>query len=250
MSTDSRKTEGLVIRQVDFSETSRVVTMFTRDFGKISVLAKGAKRLKSSFEAAIDLLTRCEIVFLHKPTSSLDILTEARLVERFRASAHDVNVYYAGLYVAELLGSCSEEFDPYPRWYDAAVTTLSRLQSEADFRLTVLRFELLTLAEMGLLPEFESCQCGRPVMDNQDRWSLWVQQGVLLCSQCRQSEMSTRPLTGGVITLLRRLSQTEIADDFTPAPTIQQLKSIRHLMTALISQTLDHRPKMLAYLKY
>ncbi|HCS54471.1 MAG TPA: hypothetical protein DIW81_23285 [Planctomycetaceae bacterium] len=62
--------------------------------------------------------------------------------------------------------------------------------------------------------------------------------------------MSTRPLTGGVITLLRRLSQTEIADDFTPAPTIQQLKSIRHLMTALISQTLDQRPKMLAYLKY
>ena len=49
------KTEGIVIRQADFSESSRVVTFFTRDFGKISALAKGAKRLKGPFQAAIHL---------------------------------------------------------------------------------------------------------------------------------------------------------------------------------------------------
>ncbi len=126
--SNREKTEGIVIRMADFSETSRVVEFFTRDFGKISVLAKGAKRLKSSFEAALDLLTRCQIVFLHKSTNSLDILTEAKLVSRFRPGARDVNGHYAGLYVAELLHLCSEPFDPHPPWYDSAVCTLDRLQ--------------------------------------------------------------------------------------------------------------------------
>ncbi len=247
---DRNKTEGLVIRQVDFSETSRVVTFFTRDYGRISVLAKGAKRLKSSFEAAIDLLTRCQIVFLHKSTSSLDILTEAKLVNRFRAESHQVNAYYAGLYVAELLQSLSEEYDPYPRWYDAAVVTLSRLQSDADFRQAVIRFELVTLAELGLLPEFEECQCGRPVEENSERWSLWIQQGVLLCSQCRHHEASTRPLTGEVLSTLRRLSQSEMADETVPPVPEKQLRIIRPLLTALISNIIDRRPKMLAYLKF
>src|ERR1043165_4338396 len=62
----TQKAEALVIRQTDFSETSKVVTFFTREHGKISVIAKGARRLKGPFEAAIDLLTVCRIVFIRK----------------------------------------------------------------------------------------------------------------------------------------------------------------------------------------
>lgn len=248
--SSGEKTEGIVIRQVDFSETSRVVTFFTRDFGKISVLAKGARRLKSSFEAAIDLLTRCQIVFLHKSTSSLDILTEARLVSRFRSPSRDVNVHYAGMYVAELLQSCSEEFDPYPQWYEAAVHTLNHLQAGEDYRTSVLRFELQTLQMLGLLPEFEECQCGRPVLNNRQNWSLWIQQGVLLCSQCRKPEHSSLLLSGELLVMLRGLAETPIEKTFTDTITPQQYKKLRHLLTALISQVLDRRPTMLGYLQF
>ncbi len=248
--SSSEKTEGLVIRQADFSETSRVVTFFTRDFGKISVLAKGAKRLKGSFEAAIDLLTQCQIVFLHKSTSSLDILTEARLVKRFRFQSRDMNVHYGGMYVAELLQLFSEEFDPYPRWYEAAIQTLNSLETCEDFRLPVLRFELQTLQMLGLLPEFEQCQCGRSVQNDRENWSLWIQQGVLLCSQCRQSEQASRVLTGQFLMLLRRLVETPLETPFTETITPGQYKSLRHLMTALISQVSDRRPTMLGYLQF
>lgn len=243
------KTEGLVIRQADFSESSRVVTFFTRDFGKISVLAKGAKRLKGAFEAGLDLLTRCQIVFLHKSTNSLDILTEAKLVSRFRADSRDVNVHYAGLYVAELLNSCSEQFDPDPTWYDAAVITLDRLQRGIDYRIEVLRFELLTLQVLGLLPEFEHCQCGQPVGDDQQQWSVWIQQGVLLCPQCRRTESSNRPLTGAVLTLLRDIVETPYDQELTRCLQDNHRKIVRPLVTALISQVLDHRPRMLSYLQ-
>ena len=66
----SEKVQAIVIRVVEFSETSCVVTLFTREFGKISGLAKGARRPKSPFESALDLLAVCRIVFLHKSSDA------------------------------------------------------------------------------------------------------------------------------------------------------------------------------------
>ncbi|MCA9162024.1 MAG: DNA repair protein RecO [Planctomycetales bacterium] len=94
----SEKSTGLVLRVVDFSESSCIVTLFTRDFGKISALAKGGRRPKSPFESAIDLLSVIRVVFLHKSSESLDLLTEAKLERRFRAAQRDLSRLYAGFY--------------------------------------------------------------------------------------------------------------------------------------------------------
>ncbi|NDH05069.1 DNA repair protein RecO, partial [bacterium] len=64
------KTESLVLRTVDWSETSRISTLWTKDFGKVRTLAKGGRRLKSSFENALDLLTYCSIVLLRKTSGT------------------------------------------------------------------------------------------------------------------------------------------------------------------------------------
>ncbi len=80
----SEKATALVLRVIDFSETSCVVTLFTREFGKIRGMAKGARRPKGPFEGALDLLVLCRIVFLRKSSDALDLLTEAKLERRFR----------------------------------------------------------------------------------------------------------------------------------------------------------------------
>ena len=98
----AEKTDAIMLRLVEFSETSLVVTMLTRDFGKISALAKGARRPKGPFESALDLLSHSRIVFLHKNTDALDLLTEAKLQRRFRAGDRDLQRLYAGYYIAEL----------------------------------------------------------------------------------------------------------------------------------------------------
>ena len=74
---------ALVLRTVDVFETSLVVTLFTRELGKVSALAKGARRLKSPFQGGLDLLGVSDIVLLHKASEALDLLTEAAPVERF-----------------------------------------------------------------------------------------------------------------------------------------------------------------------
>src|SRR5208283_2162097 len=125
------KATALVLRTTDWSESSRIATLWTREFGKVRVLAKGGRRLKSNFENALDLLTVCSIVFLRKSSGSLDLLTEAQVVRRFPRLGQDLAALYGGYYVAELLGDLTQEYDPHPALYDEAVATLADLGREA-----------------------------------------------------------------------------------------------------------------------
>ena len=84
----AEKAQALVLRTVEFSETSLVATVFTREFGKVRGLAKGARRLKGPFDNALDLLAAWRIVFLRKSSDALDLLTEAKLERRFRPPGH------------------------------------------------------------------------------------------------------------------------------------------------------------------
>ena len=99
----------------------------SREFGKIRALAKGGRRLKSSFEVAFDLLTVCRIMFIRSLHGGLDLLTEARLEEQFAILRHSLPALYAGYYIAELLADGTQDYDPHPPLFDAAVTTLRSL---------------------------------------------------------------------------------------------------------------------------
>ena len=111
----AEKTRAIILRVIEFSETSCVVTLFTEDFGKVGALAKGARRPKSPFEGAIDLLALARIVLIRKSSDSLDLLTEAKLDRRFRAAERSLARLHAGYYVAELASVAAELHMPEER---------------------------------------------------------------------------------------------------------------------------------------
>src|SRR5262245_55396938 len=146
----SEKATALVLRTTDWSETSRIATLWTRELGKVRVLAKGGRRLKSNFEVALDLLTVCSIVLLRKSSGSLDLLTEAQVVERFPRLRGDLPALYAGYYVAELLADWTEDYDAHPAVFDEARATLQQLGIGPDATaLRLMRFEAVLLRELG-----------------------------------------------------------------------------------------------------
>src|SRR5947207_11929595 len=160
----TEKTRAIVLKLVEFSETSCVVTLFTEDFGKVGALAKGARRPKGPFEGALDLLALIRIVFLHKSSEALDLLTEAKLERRFRSAQRDLARLYAGYYVAELLAELTEPGDPHRELFQAADATLFALDTGVPLDETVLGFELTALREVGHQPSLEQCAvCGRSV---------------------------------------------------------------------------------------
>jgi DNA repair protein RecO (recombination protein O) len=241
------KTEGVVIRLADFSETSRVVTFFTRDFGRISALAKGGKRLKGPFEAALDLLAQCRIVFLRKSAPGLDLLTEAKLTSRFKPSGRELDRFYGGYYVAELLSGLTEEADPHPKLYHEAIDALTRLQ-ETNPKVAIIRFELAILREIGQLPALDVCvNCGRPA-DGEGTWVFSAAQGGLICPNCEQESISGDPISAGTAAVLRRLSEESDAVVERLALSARQLREARQVVTAAIAHALGRPPKMLRYI--
>lgn len=244
------KTTAIVIRLADWSESSRIVTMFTRDFGKIGVVAKGAKRLRSAFEAGLDLLSECQIVFLRKSSSSLDILTESQLQSRFSPAAGSLASLYGGYYICELLNGLTEDYDPHPALYDVCVETLDRLSSDSDPYVALTRFELVLLREMGQLPEFDAClACDKPLSAGTN-FSFWVSQGGLICNDCRRPEYEHKPILPGTISVLKQLAAVDAASARNVVPSPDQLRQLRQISVAAICHTLERRPATLRYLNF
>ncbi len=248
MSTE--KTTAIIIRQADFSETSKVITMLTRDWGKISVMAKGARRLKSAFESSIDLLAICEIVFIKKETGGLDLLTAAKLQSRFAPVGREMIRLYGGYYIAELLDKLTEEYDPHPLLFDGAEITLSRLVDEEKPLRALLIFELLILQEIGQLPNLDFCMvCDAPIAEN-GPFGFWVNQGGLVCLSCQKAEFNNQTISLASIKIIHRLSQIECDMTDQLQIDIEQFREIRYFTTTTISHILGYRPKTLRYLNY
>src|SRR4051794_21816309 len=181
----SEKATAIILKVVDFSETSAIITAFTREFGKIHALAKGARRLKGPFESALDLLGLCHVVFLRKSSGALDLLTEAKLQRRFRPPGRDLSCLYAGYYVAELLTELTDDYDPHARLFDLADVVLQNLARGGPVSTLVLRFELAALAILGHLPSLDTCvECGSTVAPT-GRVAFGMLAGGVLCPNCK-----------------------------------------------------------------
>src|SRR5262245_15291020 len=191
----AEKAQALVLRTTDWSETSRIATLWTREFGKVRVLAKGGRRLKSNFESALDLLTACSMVFLRKSSGGLDLLTEARVAERFPRLRTDLQALYAAYYLAELLADWTEDYDPHPELFDEALATLRDLGSAGGATpLRLMRFELVLLRELGYGPALDACAvCGEATAGRE--LAFGAAAGGVLCPGCRAGQRDRRPLS-------------------------------------------------------
>jgi DNA repair protein RecO (recombination protein O) len=242
------RTPALIVRSVDVFETSKVVTLFTRELGKVAALAKGARRLKSPFQAALDLLSVCDIVVLHKASEALDLVTEATLVERFDALRRDLAALYAGYYMAELLADLTDLHDPHPKLFDAALVTLRHLGDPVLRSRRLLRFELACLRELGLMPALEACvNCGAIVDTQGDSIAFGLATGGVLCTACRPGQPHVATLSGRTLDAIRALAAPGRAwreIDLTPAA----LAPVRATVAAVLCHVLGRRPRMLPYL--
>ncbi|MEW4487045.1 DNA repair protein RecO [Thalassoglobus sp. JC818] len=248
MSTE--KSEAIVIRQADFSESSRVVTLFTREFGKISCLAKGAKRLRNAFEGSLDLLSECRIVFIRKQTGGLDLLTEAQLVQRFQPASKSLLHLYGGYYIAELLNSLTEEHDPHTELYTSAAHALESLSSPQSPVTAIFRFELTILYEIGQLPDFRTCTICHSTISLDDQSRFWVSESGLICSRCGHSDYQQSAIESGTIAVILKLIESDIAKLDRLVISDRQSKEIRRILNAIIASILGRRPKTAALLKF
>jgi len=244
----SEKATAIVIRTVEFSETSLVVTLFTRERGKIGALAKGARRLKGPFESALDLLALCRIVFLHKSSEALDLLTEAKLLRRFRTPGRELSGLYAGYYVAELLGELTDEDDPHPELFDLADQVLVALADGEPVARWVMRFELGALRLLGHTPSLDQCvECGAPVVQT-GRVAFGQLDGGVLCRACRPGKKQVVMVSAGVLRAMTQLADPDAIAWKRMEINSRSLGELRGLLNHYYTHLLGRKPRMHKYL--
>jgi DNA repair protein RecO (recombination protein O) len=239
----AEKALALVLRTTDWSETSRIATLWTREFGKVRVLAKGGRRLKSNYESALDLLTLCSIVFLRKSSGSLDLLTEAQVVGRYSRLRTDLPALYAAYYMAELLSDWTEEYDPHPVLFDEARATLQAFPDATALRLA--RFELVLLRELGYRPALAGCAiCGEELPVAGLAFSAAAGGG--LCPRCQPQQRDRRAVSPEAWDLLRALG--EASEPWRQAWSVAARDEVRRLLNQYVTYLRGRPPRLLPYL--
>jgi DNA repair protein RecO (recombination protein O) len=247
----AEKTLAIVIRAIPFGETSSVVVIYCREFGKLRALAKGAWRPKSSFDGGLDLLSISQVLVLRKSAGGLDLLTEASLEHRFRVG-RSLTAVLGGLHVAELLDVLTADADPSQELFDVAYATLRRLSDwrEDDPPLAgiLLRTELAMLRLVGHAPEIGCCVECREALPAAGRIAFGMLEGGTLCDRCRGGRRAVVSLSAAALALLRRLQSLPAAG---PSPAIPPAVAgeARAVMTTYLSHLLGRPTRVAARLK-
>jgi DNA repair protein RecO (recombination protein O) len=246
----AEKTLAIVIRTIPFGETSSVVTVYCREFGKLRALAKGAWRPKSSFDGGLDLLSISQVLVLRKSSGGLDLLTEASLDHRFRVG-RSLAAVLGGLHVAELLDVLTADADPEPELFDVAQATLRQLSDwrgdEQPLATILLRTELALLRLVGHGAETSCCVECRGPLPATGRVAFGMLEGGTLCDRCRGGRRAVVSLSAAGLALLRQLQQqpTGKLPDSPPAVAGE----VRAVMTTYLAHLLGRPTRVAPRLK-
>ena len=183
----SIQTEALVLRSVDFGESDRIVHLLVPESGRVTAIAKGARRSVRRFAGTLDLFHHLHIQIDRRRSSVMARLDQARLIESFPALRTDPVRFALGCYLLELFDRLAPEDGVQAdtqRLFAFAIAALSAVsQRTPDPRLRTI-LELRALDALGLRPELRSCvRCGAaPERDGE--LDFHVSEGGPVCPDC------------------------------------------------------------------
>lgn len=194
------KTEGIVLRVTEYKDSDKLLTVLTRDLGKVTLKARGAKSKNSRLRAASQLLAFSE--FTVSDYQGRYVITEAVCREMFPELQSELELLYLASYFVQVCDTVAQEADPMPELLSLLLNCLYAL-SKLHKPQTMVKavFELRTACLAGFTPDLRSCViCGN---EEPDRFN--ITQGVLQCAGCGSEEPNSirMPLSSAVLNAMR-----------------------------------------------
>jgi DNA repair protein RecO (recombination protein O) len=182
-------TDAVLLRKIEYGDHDYIISFLTRSCGKISVIAKNAKKSVKRFSGALDLfsLYHVQCTLPKKKKDSLTILSQADLENGFVNIRYDVfKTAYASFW-AELIHFWLEENKPSETVFDLLVFSLGALnRAEISKEVISLLFQIRFMDISGLSPQFETCfHCGTRIDEMADKKVKFdFKEGHLVCRKC------------------------------------------------------------------
>lgn len=200
------RAEALVLRRSDFGEADRLLTLFTREQGKVRALAKGARRPTSRHSGNLELFVQVQLLLARG--RDLDVVTQSQLLHPFRRVREDLVSASHAYYFAEVADAFVEPGDPSPIAFELLLEALTALEEGRGPTLLAAHFLLRLLDVLGFRPELFRClDCGAELRP--ERNLLSALEGGGLCPRCGPRHPEAHPIGVDVFKLLRYLQRTE-----------------------------------------
>jgi DNA repair protein RecO (recombination protein O) len=177
------RTRALVLRSFDQNESDRLVHLYTEDLGRVSALAKGARRSRRRFPGALELFSLIEVRLVAPPRSALMRLEAARPYRSLEGLSDDLLRFAIACHFVELLDRLTGDGEGNPEFFEFACGVLSVLRAELPDRLLALLILAKTLARLGYRPQLSECAvCRAPLAGALAAFS--ARQGGAVCPAC------------------------------------------------------------------
>ena len=224
--------EAIVVRTYPLGDTSRIAVLYSREFGLVRGVAKGARAARSRFGAALEPLSRVDVVLYRKDGRDLDLLSKVEVLEDWRPVDFARVTHAQG--VIEFVDRLVWEAEHEPRLYDLVRTALRVIAGAPPAALTsvTLAFQLQAAALLGYRPELVHCAaCGR---DTQGTRCFAPARGGVVCESCAPGETMCVTASPEALSGLARLAAVPLAElvPFEPVRAGEMLRLVElHLKT-------------------
>lgn len=207
-------TSAIVLRRREYSEFDLIVTVLTREHGKITLIAKAAKKSAKRFPGILEPFNALRISYRLGRRKGMPVLTEATLDRPFESIRSDfIKTAYAS-YWAECIAAWMEEGQVRPEIYRLLAFVLEELADERmPAAMLSILFQMRFIGQEGFHPILESCTCCQISIDQmpQHNFCIDLNQGGVVCNQCPPSGRRRLYLNKGTLKQLQWIADGDLA---------------------------------------
>ena len=218
------KTEGIVIRTLNYGETNKIITVLTPNFGKIGLMARGAKKAKSKLSSASQLFYHGH--FLFQKGRGLGVLHQADSIHPFRHIKEDIVQMAYAAYIVELTDKIIEENMASSSLYKMLLNIFKKMDEGVPADILAIIYEVKVLPLAGLAANVDQCvHCG----DRERPFFFTMSGGGYLCRNCQTLDPYSIPMTPEVsklLTLFKHVPVDRLGSLSVKKQNIIQLKRI------------------------
>lgn len=239
------RSAAVVIGSFPLGESDRVVTFYSRDFGKIRGVAKASRRIKSRFMGALELLTLGELVFFDTGRSELVQIDHFDIVRPFAGIREDLERLGRASWIVECVASLTADHDRHAALYGLLIRSLRALEGPAPPERVAVCFGVRSLDVLGHRPRLDACTvCGLAYPFA--RASLGP--GGVVCAACARREGGLPAVSGPAVAALGRLRFVRW-EEALAAPLGRSQDEIAALLEIQMSRLIGQPPRTTKFLR-
>jgi len=207
------KTEAVVLSKMNYGDTSLIVSLFTKELGKISAIVKGGRNPKSKIALKVDPLNLLEVVFYNKLNRDLQIVSSADIISHYPAIKSELEKLKYGQSVLEIVKYLTVEHEQNLRLFNGIVRIFSLLEeSKGGQNLVFARFFLFFITELGYQIQFQKCvSCGTGGFGGKSIFYNFDQG--MLCNNCSKNFIESFEIYPELLDCLIGLRTNKILDN-------------------------------------